>query len=200
MNNTNADTINYNPPLGEYISTTINKIVALANQEMKCVVTTFNEIDLVAHPFTTTEQALEKYFTEEQQRRQEEYYASKEYKDKEVKRQKEIKEAQDIIDTYISNLNEVLESKDTEKVIDWLKVFTDPADRSGTYCNFSFVTKTFIDAGYKANAFVGEGALLETHKEWMGLYIIGQAIDCMQKGMPPHPIIYKFIEQYENMK
>lgn len=200
MNNTNADTINYNPPLGEYISTTINKIVALANQEMKCVVTTFNEIDLVAHPFTTTERALEMYFTEEQQRRQEKYYTSKEYKDKEVKRKKEIEEAQDIIDTCISNLKEVLEAKDTEKVIAWLKIFSAPADRSGTYCNFSFVIGAFIKAGYKANAFVEEGALLETHKEWMGLYIIGQAINCMRKNMPPHPIIYKFIEQYEAMK
>jgi hypothetical protein len=57
------------------------------------------------------------------------------------------------------------------------------------------VLSALKQAGYKANEYSG-AAFVKGDKEILGRYILGQVVDNLSSGMPPHPVASTFAAQY----
>jgi len=69
----------YEPPPGEYIDETADKMVTLANETKDTVIAEFNEINLTANPNSSAD-AIVAYYREERVRRYKAYQNSPEGK------------------------------------------------------------------------------------------------------------------------
>ena len=88
-----------------------------------------------------------------------------------------------------------------EKIIDWLDEFTPLSDDIGVTSEFNpfDISNQLTRAGFNENEGVGEDPGWFNTRQRMGRYIIGQVINCLNKGMPPHPITTTFIEKYRQL-
>ncbi len=85
---------------------------------------------------------------------------------------------------------------DEPELMDWLAIYAAAADHVDVQCDYPRVLELLAKAGYFANHNCGLDRSEYDKPSIMASYIIGQAMDCMQKGMPPHPITISFIEKY----
>lgn len=83
--------------------------------------------------------------------------------------------------------------------IRWLAKFTEVADNNRIVSVVSAVLMALSDAGYKRNDCVGLDKAQYTNPDTMGRWIIGQAMECMSKGLPPHSILLKFAGEYKEL-
>lgn len=72
--------------------------------------------------------------------------------------------------------------------------------RSDTKWRPREVAARIVAMGYAKHAHVGKPELVfEEDEVIFGEWIVGQSIDCMEKGMPPHPVSTGFAAQYAVM-
>ncbi len=78
-----------------------------------------------------------------------------------------------------------------------LRELTEKADDCGVKFSTSALADSLEAAGYKENENVTDDPDWLNTKDRLGRYIIGQIINCLRSGMPPHPVALKFISEYE---
>lgn len=81
----------------------------------------------------------------------------------------------------------------------WLKEFSLAADHVGVKVDYPALIATLEKAGFRENEYVGQPPGWFCDKLRMSRYIMGQALNCMRMGMPPHPVTCSFVEKYFNL-
>lgn len=86
--------------------------------------------------------------------------------------------------------------RDHRTMLKWMASYGKIADHSDVPTNAAAVLKTLSASGYERNYGVGRPPeQFETDFDLTARWIAGQAIDALARGMPPHPISSKFIDQ-----
>lgn len=137
------------------------------------------------------------------------YYASDEYKQSVIEREAERVKAQDEVNRLLIELPKAFESKKAESVLDWLAQFTPLADNGGVYFSIPGLANDLKGAGYVSGAWSSKEngpqmaaarAAIAASKQAEAEYIIGQAISCLDAGMPPHSVLNTFVDRYYGKK
>jgi hypothetical protein len=85
------------------------------------------------------------------------------------------------------------------EVVYWLDKYTEVADDVGVDASQRLVLQILEDKGYVANEHVGQPPGWFCFQDRLGRYIVGQAMECLFKGMPPHPVLRTFVDKYRTM-
>ena len=189
-------TLIYRPVGGTNIEHACNEAVKMARQGDCMVRFDFNGVELVASG-RSDPKALSDSFLDEMNKRAEAYKKSPEgIQDAENRRllveSNNLKAAE-----LIRNLPALLVAETLNDLMGWLKQFAVIADDIGTRFDHRELRLALESAGYKNNEGVGQPPEWFNTRERMGRYIVGQVIDCLSTGMPPHPITLSFIGKYE---
>lgn len=162
----------------------------------------FNGVDVVVTPTTTAEEA-EEAWRAGMAANAEKYRNSPEGK-------KSAQEAKERAENAQLNVNRLLTQLDgyvdpsTSQIVAWVAEFSEHADHIAVKYSKTDLIAKLEGFGYVAGAHVAKTAPEKrAAKNWkrqtMGEYIIGQAISCLKSGMPPHPVMQKFAEDYAQM-
>lgn len=183
--------------LGDHISHYVQKLIQekLRLHEHPQIEGEFNGV--VFHVTNnSTEEELLTYFDQELDRQRKEYEQSDVYKqrqqEEEVKRIVFNEESAILIDE-LRNLN----FSDYREVLHWTKRYQPYSDYSGVNVPKEEILTLFTKNGYEVNAntyekFKSEDP--ENHARW----IIGQALDGIDKIGAMHPMVVTFTERWEN--
>jgi hypothetical protein len=154
----------------------------------------FNGATVVARPYVTNPDFLYKSWDIEMQRRRQDYLSSDEYRQYKAEQEANNKRDQAIIDGLLLTLPEAVNDRVT--LLKWLRDYTTVADNASLTTQLNNVNMTLKSAGYVAGAYVGQKELIDADKNVHADYIIGQAMSCMDSGLPPHPILISFVNKF----
>lgn len=189
----------YNPGAGTHISRACFEACAIAKGSGENISFDFNEISLTATPETDPVALANEYgrLTEERRRA---YLNSPEGKASAEKRSAEIAEKTGKVNALLLALPEILKRKDLTPLMDWLQSFTAFADDVAVKLDHTKLARTLEGAGYIENDGCGNPPSWFNTRERMGRYIVGQAIACLHRNMPPHPVTLNFVERWRALQ
>lgn len=191
--------LTYDPLAGTTIDHACKEATALAIRKSAEVTFDFNGITLTATPDSSPAD-IQKDWKVKLEKEREEYRASPEYTEDEKRRVEEISSNQSIVNHFMETIEQILATCSTDDLMESLKKFTLAADNVGVkFDNVRLVT-ILESAGHKEHAHVGRPPSDFDSKEVMAQYIIGQVINFLRSGMPPHPVTVSFIEKYFALK
>lgn len=191
-------TIKYNPVFGTHIRDACALAVKLARSENARVEFTFNEAKLVATPKSSAT-TLQKDFDEYQAKESERYRNSKAGKAAAAERKRLVARRQKTVDRIEAHLAGII-SGGMDRLLRELANYASAADDVAVKKNLLGVATALRAAGYRNYYGVGKGADWFNTRERMGPYIVGQAINCMEIGMAPHPVLIDFVDGYFNLR
>ena len=85
-------------------------------------------------------------------------------------------------------------------LVKWVGRYADAADHIGVRGRNTFAVAEALEAaGYARNDACGLPEAEYEQPSVMARYIIGQAIDCLRRGMGPHPVTQKFVDEYRRI-
>lgn len=184
----------YIPSGGERIEHACHEATRLARQHNALCRFDFNDVRLIAAPKKSPGTLLWEWeWTNKRERSA--YRNSAKGREDARRRAAEIVSRQAKVTFLINDLPNAC-SAGLDKVMFWLSAFTEVADDIGVTWDHAYVKALLEGAGYKENAHVGRKPHEFTARQIMGEYIVGQAINCMGIGMPPHPVTLGFVEKY----
>lgn len=197
-------TITYTPSCGEHVSITAQSATTLAKENGCCVKTWFNEVCLYATPKKSPKTIEWEYLVALGQKH-EAFRLSKRGQYLERNAKEFLAKAQDSVSAAIKSLPGLIHANNLDHLMGWMHSFAHHSDIIGVDIDKAAGLKTggyewlavlFESNGYKENHNVGNPPEWFCTKERMGQYIIGQAIACFRRGMPPHTVTFRFIEEY----
>lgn len=180
---------------GENIDFSCKHTLELAKKGKCRVMFKFNDIKLEATPNKSLD-TLKWKFNNILGQKSEAYRVSKKGQDSIKARKVQVSEKQEKIDFLIRDMGFAMFKMDV--LMDWLYNFTEVADDIDVKYNSAEIIKV-LESKYVENAYVGDPPNSFNNKDKMGKYIIGQAINNLKSGMPPHSICMKFIEDYRKL-
>lgn len=191
--------LTYEPSAGERIGHACVEAVRIAKANLQPCVFTFNDIELVADVDSSPSRLIQSWEGQLAQR-QAEYRNSPEGKQAAANRIAAIARKQSALDATVAALPKILRTDNhLNAIVKWIKELIDPADDVATKWSPQVVADQLEAAGYQENEHVGRRPEWFNTRSRMGHYLIGQAINCMRRGMPPHPTTYRFINDYFNL-
>lgn len=187
-------TLIYEPMGGERIEHACHEATRLAKRHRRLCRFSFNDVHLIAapkkSPFT-----LEWEWAWTQERERSAWRNSKAGQEEERRNLAEISAKQGQADFLITDLPNACKAG-MDKLMLWLSAFAEITDRIGVSFDHAWVIALLESDGFKENAHVGRKPQDFNTRKIIGEYIIGQAINCMRMGMPPHPMTITFVERY----
>jgi hypothetical protein len=194
----------FEPACGCEITHACVKAQELARRTGLRVPFDFNGISAVASPAGDVVSLYDSWHAE-MNRQREAYLASDEHKKYQAERQAEIEEKQSKLLGLVMILPMIV--KNREALIDWFYDFTDVSDDVAVDYDKARILTLVLDAGWVSCAWASSDpalheenkAKIEADKQIRAEYIIGQCLHCLEKGMPPHPIVRRFIEEYRRV-
>ena len=190
--------ITYEPSPGTRIETACDEAVNMAKQIGSTVRFKFNDVELTATP-TTKPHSIVSEWQQESKRLSEKYRNSPQGRAAAKARTAEISRLKTQSEALLMSLSSILLSGSTDELMGWLKSFAPISDDVCVKFDTAAVAAKFEAAGFKENEGVGKKPEWFNTRNRMARYIIGQAINCLKRGMPPHPITVSFIEKYESL-
>jgi hypothetical protein len=181
--------IKFEPSAGSHIQHACEEAVSLANVGDDSVSFRFNDVDMIVAPGETAESAVTRW-TAQFETNAEAYRNSPEGKAAKVEAERRRRQCQRDTDVLIARLPNV--TNDLPALVRWCVALSQTADHIGITWDKSAVADTIEAAGWTRNAHVGKPDEAFKDKVVMGEYLVGQALDCLRIGMPPHPVIEKF--------
>lgn len=186
----------YEAQPGQHIKNACIESKNLAIKHNKKVEFDFNGVTLYCNPDSDLK-FIEECFTVALRENREEYLQSDEYNAFQQKQKEELERHQENIDYLMISFIHTLEHGNLDSIMNWLKHFAIHDDFIGvTYDNKQYIADFLEINGFKENEHVGKSKNFFNDKENMARYIIGQVINFLRKGMPPHQITLKFIDDY----
>lgn len=92
-------------------------------------------------------------------------------------------------------------ARDEAKLVQWCADFSVAADHSGIVgARFDDAADMLEAAGWRRDDCVGMDKMEFDRAPILARWIVGQAINCMRSGLPPHGVTQKFAEQYKGMR
>ena len=186
-------TVTYDPHAGTRIATACKEAVAMAMNGRQNVQFSFNGVELLATPDSVPAK-LEAEFTAKMEADAKAYRESPKGIEDAKKRTAEILRKQRSVNTSLAVLKDIV--ADHDKLMLWLKSFTEDADDIGVQFTKSRLADELEAAGYDENEHVGQKPEWFCTRERMAHYIVGQAITCLRRGMGPHPVTLGFVDKY----
>lgn len=188
-------TIQFEPLAGTHIGHACKEAVALAINKQAHVSFSFNGVSLTATPESTPHGLLKEWETERDRQRKE-YEASPECAAEKARREDQICKAQEVVDSFMDGIEHVLCTCSTDSIMEYLKPFVAAADDIGVKFDKAKLADILESAGYANNMHVGKPPEAFNERIIMAEYILGQAVNCLRSGMPPHQVTNSFIERY----
>lgn len=181
---------------GDHIHDVFKKALRMAWRKNRIIKFEFNE-----YKFTIRKRLSERHLRKQWEHMLDasslRWRNSKEGREYFAEREAEVIKNQSEIDKLMSNL---VSATNLDEILNWFELFVPLADDIRIRYNGAEIVKFLTKAGYSENYGVGERKHFFENKENLGRYIIGQCINCMNRGMPPHPICVKFIKDYNNIE
>lgn len=185
-------TVTYYPHAGTHIATACKEAVAMAMNGQD-VQFSFNGVELLATPDSVPAK-LEAEFSAKLEADAKAYRESPKGIADAKKRTAEILRKQRSVNTSLAVLKDIV--ADHDKLMLWLKSFTEDADDIGVQFTKSRLADELEAAGYAENEHVGQKPEWFCTRKRMAHYIVGQAITCLRRGMGPHPVTGGFVDEY----
>lgn len=190
----------YEPTAGTSINAACREAVNLATQGNTEITFTFNGIALEAAPSATPEGLVARWHLLFDAER-EAYRNSPEGKKAAAERDAEILRKQTELNATVEALPKILRTDNhLNALIKWIGELVEPSDDVDVAWNPARIVVRLESAGYIENKHVGRSPEWFNTRERMGWYIIGQAINCMNKGMGPHPVTLSFCKKYFSLQ
>ncbi len=183
----------FNPWAGSDITDCIQHALKRAKRDKTNVtILNFNGIDVTVTP-TSDPDAVYAVWRGELDRRADEYRNSPEGRRSAQEAEERKQHCQREVDRLLANVPQEL-----DQLVPWLAEFSDVGDHVGVVYDQDALIATLLSYGYAPNAHVTKDKKAVKHwtKQQHGEYIVGQALSCLQHGMPPHPITQNFAEEY----
>lgn len=179
---------------GVHISEACRKGIVLSADLGKPVAFDFNGIRVVATSVDTAE-ALMRKFNEDCALRTAQWKASEEGQQYERDRQASLEQAQAKVNALLSELPQATTAS---AVVKWVGAFAAANDHVGLVFDKQALVRQLESFGFEANAEVGSSASsLQSDPGKYARYIVGQAMDFLNAGMPIHPVATTWAERFE---
>lgn len=189
-------TITFDPMAGTRIEDACEEAVRLARKNDCVVEFDFNDVHMQAFTTDSASDVSARWHAETDRRRAE-YESSPEYAKKQESRRIAVLVSQNEIDRIIATIDRI--SGEAEWM-SWIKYFAELSDDVGVEIDLAEVSAALRRHGWVDGAHVGKPpGDFKNNKTMLAEYIMGQAINCLNRGMPPHPITRKFVDDYMAM-
>lgn len=188
----------YQPRVGQHIDRACEEAVTFAKRCGKSQTFVFNEVTLTAFP-DTEPAALAAKFSEEMDAAGVRWRESEEGKKAAANRREQVRQYQSTHDSLMLSLPSIL-SERRDALMRWMASFADVADDVDVVKDFPRAIALLEGAGYSASDALGLSKDEYKKPAIMCAYIVGQALSCMKRGMPPHPVTIGFVEDYFKLK
>ncbi len=113
----------------------------------------------------------------------------------EIKRKADIIAAQKRIDDLMDVLP-FISIENVDVLMMWIKDFVKDADDIAIRFDYDKIIRGLESMGYVEDFGVGESKEFFNMTRNMAGWIVGQAISMLKGGMPPHPMLKKFVDDY----
>jgi hypothetical protein len=187
-------TLTYRPHAGEHLIQAARWATALARSYRALVRFQFNDCTLVATP-KKSPCTIAWEFDLACDRAHSKWKNSAEGQRQLAARAEQIKARQQLADCLTSQLPDRI-AGGLDALMEWVREVQPVADDIAVDYDAGQILQLLLEAGYKADRFVGQPRDSFNTRARLGGYIIGQVISALQKGMPPHPICLQFIDRY----
>jgi len=185
----------YEPLAGTHIREAAKEAKQLSNQHNKPVRFTFNGVKLVMTRKKAVS-SLEWEFNLVLGQHNAKHRRSKRHKEYLVKRKASVALKQYRCDRTVSRMMSA-ECLSIGETLNAVVTLSNDADDVDVKCDFAAIVNHMKATGFVDNAHVGRPQEVFNDPVTMAEYIIGQAIDCMKHGMPPHPMCKTFADKIE---
>lgn len=180
----------YRPTLGSRIAHACKELAAMAQASGESVEMNVNDILVVAGPSDSASELESRWHTQREIRYQE-WRNSPEGVVSAIERQREIRRKQAVVDRLISE--EI--PFGWIPLLKWAEELTESADDIDVRFDPAALAKK-LGTRFEENFGVGNNADWFSTPDRFGGYIMGQIINCLKSGMPPHPVTLIFIERF----
>ncbi len=177
--------------IGRHIDSVTAEYCKLSKRAKVLIDFDFNGVKLTASP-KTSPATLRWAFDNELERKAAAYRNSPEGRAAAQDRNDELIVKQVTIEHLIANMD----FSTHDKTMTWLRQFAEVADDVGVSYDKAPIIFNLTIAGYKENDECGRPKEDYSNREIMAKWIAGQALNCLNMGMPPHPITEKFVGEY----
>jgi hypothetical protein len=178
-------TATYEPMAGDHISTACRKAIALAIRGGTLVTFRFNGIPMTVRPSDPPDRAVKRWEALSAAHAAA-WRESPEGQAAAAEAERRRVDCQRKTDALVARLPGVV--KELGPLVRWCVEFGKAADHMDVEWNLSAVADTIEAAGWREKAHVGRAeADFAGNPQMIGEYIVGQAMACLRKGMPPHP-------------
>lgn len=191
-------TMTYEPSAGTRIEHACDEAVKMAKRSGATVRFKFNDVELTATPDFQPD-ALVAEWQRESNRLSEEYRNSSAGRAEANRRAAQIGNLNSQATTLLGKLDSLLTANSQDEIMDWLKSFAPISDDVSVKFDTAALAAKFEAAGFKENEGVGQEPGWFNTRPRMAGYIVGQVINSLKRGMPPHPVTVSFIEKYQAM-
>jgi hypothetical protein len=200
------NTITMRTYAGEHIGTAADRAVKQSKELETDIAFEFNGINLLAKSNSNAADLCAQY-DREVNAAAEEYHNSAKGIAERQRREQQIADRNVEIQRLCKSLPSVMAASTPaflDGLMEWLRDFATAADDIAIEWDkcapvpdgMKWVMRQFQDNGFTDNQHIGKGPEWFCTRDRLGEYIIGQAINCLKSGMPPHPITLTFIEKY----
>lgn len=185
----------YEPMAGENVSTTAERMIALAKETKGSVRTKFNDIELTATEKSTAEDIVSNFQTKITEA-SETYRKSPEGQRAARESEERKDEAQRRADALMEQLPN-LDFNNQEAVLNWICDFQDPSGHIGIVNNQGEVLKIFAEHGYQPGVNTGE-AFNGEDRDKFARWVVGQALDGLRGDVGAiHQVVHKFTDDWK---
>lgn len=190
-----ADLYLYEPRCGQHFSQAAEKSLEISKALGTLVYFHFNGTEVVVDHTKDTLKHIHNQFNSKREAARAEYENSAEYKAYKIARDAEVASNNIKIAAMVDDLPNVLKAGEAS-TMNWLKDYTVLADDSSVDGKFDKVIEFLTKAGYSEKDSSYDRETTKVTANVMARYIAGNALSCMKDGMPPHPVLEKFVGQY----
>ncbi len=188
--------LQFSPTLGSHITTACRDAIALARSKNRSVTFLFNGVRMKVHKRLTPRHVASQW-DQRLEARSRRYRNSAQGSLALSKRAEDIRNKQQAVDCLLAELPFIV--GDEQHLMVWLKNFIPSADGVAVTFDCSDLKSQLEAAGYIQSRYVGHPPEWFTTRTRVARWIVGQVIHCLGRGMPPHPTITPFVDQYLTM-
>lgn len=181
------------PLAGSSIDHVCKEAVELANERKVKVSFTFNRHELSANAGDSAE-ALARQYVQACEQAAERYRKSPEGIAAKAEQEARVLASQQHINRLVAELPSVVDS--ASQTMEWVYQIAEHGDLIGVHVPCGILA-TVLTTKWHRNALVGASAdFINAKSSRIAEYTIGQVVDCLRRGMSPHPMVMNFVEEY----